>query len=222
VGSKELLKYGRATKVKTRRSVASVRHDRELRLRAKAALKHAPVLLSGRQALAVAKRFREVIKRAGCEVYACVVLPGHVHMVVGKPRYPVERFVTLLKGGATRQLVAEELHPFLDRAEGGEVPTVWGRGLRKVFLNTEEEMRQRIKYVEDNPLKEGKPRQRWSFVVAFQPHDSVSPQARRAALNRSEDARTFGPAAKRGKSTQCLVGTQRFDGGNTRGFVGRP
>ena len=140
--------------------------------------------------------FEGVIARSGCEVYACAVLPGHVHLVVGKLRYPVERLVNLLKGGATRQLIEDGLHPLMNNA-GGEVPTIWGRGLRKVFLNSEEEIRQRIRYVQDNPLKEGKPRQRWSFVVPFQARDlSVSPQARRAARVASENARTFGPAAK--------------------------
>jgi REP element-mobilizing transposase RayT len=167
VGSEALQEYGPATKVKTRRSVASAPHDRKLRLEAKKALLYAEVKFTGRQALSVAKGFRDVIQKARCEVYACVVLPGHVHLVVGKLRYPVERFVNRLKGGATRQLIADGVHPLLDRAKSGKVPTVWGRGLRKVYLNSETEVRQRIKYVEDNPLKEGKPRQRWSFVVPF-------------------------------------------------------
>src|SRR4051812_27386518 len=97
-----------------------------------------------------------------------VVLPGHVHLVVGNLRYSVERFVNRLKGSATRQLIADGLHPFIDRAKNGNIPTIWGRGLRKVFLNSEQEIRQRVKYVENNPLKEGKPKQRWSFVVPFQ------------------------------------------------------
>jgi len=185
VGSHPLREFGPATTVTTRRSVASVAHDRKLRLEAKRALKFSDVRWTGRQALSVATGFRTVTKRAKCEVYACVVLPGHVHLVVGQLRYPVERLVNLLKGAATRQLIADGLHPFMNRARG-EVPTIWGRGLRKVFLNSEQEIRQRIKYVEDNPLKEGKPRQRWSFVVPYPAISSVSPQARRATPSVSE------------------------------------
>jgi REP element-mobilizing transposase RayT len=140
--------FGSATKVKTRSSVASAPHDRRLRLEAKKALKHSEVRLTGRQALSVAKGFREVVERAACEVYACAVLPGHVHLVIGELRYPVERFVNRLKGAATRQLIADGLHPFMNRAEKAEIPTVWGRGLRKVFLNNEAELRQRINYVQ--------------------------------------------------------------------------
>ena len=197
VGSEELRKFGPATKVKTRQSVATVPHDRRLRLEAKKALKYPEVRLSGHQALSVAKGFRTVIQRANCEIYACAILPGHVHLVIRKLRYPVGRFVNLFKGGATRQLISDGLHPFMDR-EGSEVPTIWGRGLRKVFLNSEQEVQQRIRYVENNPLKEGKPRQRWSFVVPFQLSTSaVSPQARRAAPSFVEKARICGPAAKR-------------------------
>jgi hypothetical protein len=37
----------------------------------------------------------------------------------------------------------------------------------KVFLSTPEEVRQRISYVERNPLKEGLPRQVWPFVTPY-------------------------------------------------------
>ncbi len=37
----------------------------------------------------------------------------------------------------------------------------------KVFLDTEEAIENAIRYVEENPMKEGKPRQRWSFVTPF-------------------------------------------------------
>ncbi len=42
----------------------------------------------------------------------------------------------------------------------------WGTGRWKV-LDTPDEVRRAIRYVESNPLKEGKPRQSWSFVAPF-------------------------------------------------------
>jgi hypothetical protein len=36
-----------------------------------------------------------------------------------------------------------------------------------VFLDSEEALETAIRYVEDNPLKEGKRRQKWSFVKPF-------------------------------------------------------
>src|SRR3954454_16456949 len=53
VASWELFRYGPATKVSTRQSVAHVWHDRQRRLAAKRTLKYPPVLLSGAQARAV-------------------------------------------------------------------------------------------------------------------------------------------------------------------------
>ena len=46
--------------------------------------------------------------------------------------------------------------------EGGFAQGGW-----KVYLNTPEDIVRCIGYVEDNPRKEGKPRQRWTFVRPF-------------------------------------------------------
>jgi hypothetical protein len=45
----------------------------------------------------------------------------------------------------------------------------WARGRWKVFLDCVEDVARAILYVEENPMKEGKPRQHWSFVTPFQP-----------------------------------------------------
>jgi len=39
--------------------------------------------------------------------------------------------------------------------------------LWKVFLDTLSDVQRAIRYVEENPLREGLPRQWWSFVVPF-------------------------------------------------------
>ena len=44
---------------------------------------------------------------------------------------------------------------------------VWAHGKWSVFLDAPEDVRRAIEYVEANPGKEGKPRQRWSFVAPF-------------------------------------------------------
>jgi REP-associated tyrosine transposase len=83
-------------------------------------------------------------------------------MVIGRHRFEVEYVINQLKGYATRQLVAENLHPFNGRR------SCWGRGDWKVFfLNTADHIRQAIRYVERNPLKDGLPPQRWRFVRPY-------------------------------------------------------
>ncbi|HEY8505832.1 MAG TPA: transposase [Gemmataceae bacterium] len=169
VGSKELLKFGRATKLKSRRrSVARKPHDVARRLAAKEALKYPAVRFNGVQARAVGRGFAEYARNSKLTIWACAVLPDHAHLVVARHRLDIEQVAIQLKGAATRQLLKEELHPFgALRKPNGDVPRCWGRGEWKVELDSEEEVRQRVRYVEDNPLKEGLPRQKWSFVTPF-------------------------------------------------------
>jgi hypothetical protein len=63
VGSWELFRFGPATKTSERRSLAYRDHDRELRLRAKSALKYPAVKFTGEQARAVARGFAGYVNR---------------------------------------------------------------------------------------------------------------------------------------------------------------
>jgi hypothetical protein len=73
-----------------------------------------------------------------------------------------------LRTGASRQLLDDDLHPFAHlREPDGSLPTIWGRSPWKVFLNSDADIVDSIEYVEDNPLKDGKPRQHWDFVTPF-------------------------------------------------------
>jgi REP-associated tyrosine transposase len=169
VCSWELLRYGPATKTTERRSVASRSHSHSLRLAAKKGLRYPPVVLSGVQARAVGRGFDAYCQQSTCPVWACAILPNHVHLVTGQLNMDVEQLVIQLKAAATRALIKEELHPFADmKDDRGRVPKCFARGQWKVYLDPEDVPRA-IKYVEDNPLKEGKPRQRWSFVISPKP-----------------------------------------------------
>jgi REP element-mobilizing transposase RayT len=168
VGSWELFHFGPATTTDTRRSVASVPHDRAQRLAAKETLKYPPVQFTGLQARAVGRGFADYLKRSGVVLWACSILPAHVHLVVARHTYSVEKIVNLLKGDASRQLVDEGLHPLADRRDrNGRLPKVFARGEWKVFLDSAADIVRAIRYVEQNPIKEGKPPQRWPFVTAF-------------------------------------------------------
>ncbi len=169
VRSWELLKFGEATKTTARRSLARDEHDVQLRLEAKQALRYPPVKLTGRQALSVAEGFAFAIERSRYRVYACSILPDHVHMVVARHRYGAEQIVRRLKQAATLRLTADGLHP-LDacRTVAGKPPTPWVRRCWKVFLDDDRGVRRAIRYAEQNPLREGKPAQNWSFVTPYE------------------------------------------------------
>src|SRR5262249_33098542 len=79
VGAWELFRYGRATKTTERRSLAYREHDRELRKAAKSALKYPAVEFTGVQARAVARGFALYFEKAAVPVWACAILPDHVH-----------------------------------------------------------------------------------------------------------------------------------------------
>jgi REP element-mobilizing transposase RayT len=166
VGAWELFRYGPATKTNTTRSVAGHAHDTARRLAAKRSLKRTAVTFSGLQARAVAYGFADYGERSGLVILACSVLPDHVHLVLRRHRLTVERLVIQLKGAATRRLIEDGIHPFRDLPyKNGLPPKCFARGEWKVFLNTNDEIRRAIRYVEQNPLKEGLPRQRWRFVT---------------------------------------------------------
>src|SRR5436305_1737901 len=101
VGAWDLFRYGRATKTTERCSLAYRGHDRGLRLAAKQALRRPAVQFTELQALAIGRGFAAYFERSKLSVWACAILPDHVHLVIGRPAMTVERLVIQIKGSAT-------------------------------------------------------------------------------------------------------------------------
>jgi REP element-mobilizing transposase RayT len=168
VGSWELLRFGPATKTDCRQSVASRPHDRQSRLAAKQSLKYPDVHFTGLQARTIGMSFDAWAQKHGATIWACSILPEHVHLVVARHRYKIEQVANLLKGAATRALSDASLHPLAGFAKPAErPPNAWTRGEWKVFLDDPADIRRAIRYVEENPAKEGKPEQHWRCVTKF-------------------------------------------------------
>jgi REP element-mobilizing transposase RayT len=162
VGSWELVRFGKATKISTTRSVARVAHDRRLREAAKSALKFPPVHFSGRQALAVAQGFDLARQEGEYAIHACAILPEHVHLVIGRHARRIGQIIGHLKARGTQRLQTEGLWP-------EDARPVWARNGWKVFLDKPAIVAEAIRYVEGNPAREGKPQQRWSFLTPYSP-----------------------------------------------------
>lgn len=168
VWSHGLRRFGPATKVHTRRSVAHRPFDPQVRRRAQQCLKYPPVHLTGEQARAVARGFAAESVERGVKVHACAVMPDHVHLVVAAHRLYADEIATRFKSAATRRLTDEGLRPLTDHHDRhGRIPTPWAIGGWEVFLNTPNEMRDRIAYVERNPVQAGLKPQRWEFVTPY-------------------------------------------------------
>ena len=165
----ELVRYGKATKTIERREPAEL-SELELQQReaARKALKYPPVSIEGHQALAIARGFAKKARKSNYTIWACSILPEHTHLVIARHTYKVEQIANLLKGAATSQIMEEGRHPLAKYSESGKrPPRMWAAREWKVFLDSEEAIESAIEYVQDNPVKEGKPKQRWSFVTPF-------------------------------------------------------
>lgn len=169
VGSWDLFRYGAATTVNDTRSHAQLEHDQRARLAAKKTLKYPAVEFTGLQARAMARGFARYVQTSGLKIWACAILPDHVHLVIAEFRLEPKQVVIQLKGEATEQLIAEDIHPFEQwRNKQGRRPKCFARGEWKVYLDTPAELCHAIQYVEHNPLKEGKKAQSWKFVTPFE------------------------------------------------------
>jgi REP element-mobilizing transposase RayT len=164
VGSNDLFQVGgKATKTNETRSLAHDPHDRQKRLATKSALARPPVKFTGIQARAIGRGFAHYVRKSKLEIWACSIMPDHVHLVIATHRLPVERIVIQLKAAATTRLIEEEIHPF--PTEVGRPHRCFARGEWCVFLDTTEDVVRAIGYVERNPIKDGLPAQEWQFVT---------------------------------------------------------
>ena len=165
VGRWELVRFGKATKSIDRFELTPA--EEAERLAAKRSLKYPPVQFSGLQALTVGKGFATARHKSGLTLWACSILSEHVHAVIARHRFKVEYIVGLLKGEATKQLKRDNVHPLAAHADEEGIPTPWAERCWKVFLDSEDAIGRAIRYVNENPLKECKPKQTWSFVTPF-------------------------------------------------------
>lgn len=162
--------FGKAAKVSTRESLAGRQHDHDGRLEAKRHLLYPAVEFTGVQARAIARGFAGIVPKLELTIHACAVMPDHVHLVTARHRRDAEDIAGFLKRAATRQLNAEGLHPLREhQRRNGRIPSPWAEDGWYVYLNTPDEVRQRIRYVEENPVKAGFRPQRWSVVVPYEP-----------------------------------------------------
>ena len=165
VRSWELVAYGKASP-STDRQVLTLQ-EQEKRLAAKACLSYPPVTLNGPQAQQIGMAFAEKSQACNYTIWACAILPEHTHLVVARHSYQVERIVNTLKGASTQRLVEHGMHPLSKYSDASRPPRMWASRLWKTYLDDEHAIEQAIHYVEQNPIKEGKPRQVWSVVTPF-------------------------------------------------------
>ena len=102
IASWELFRYGPATKTDSRQSVAHRPLPPNWQREAKTALHYPPVVVTGRQALAISQGFATAAGEGPYQIYACAILPEHVHLVIGASPRRIRQVVGHLRSRATR------------------------------------------------------------------------------------------------------------------------
>lgn len=107
----------------------------------------------------VADAFNGAIRRCGYTCYALAIMPDHVHLVIRKHKDRAETMIDKLQE-LTRLRLGESALRAPDH------PT-WVRSGYKVFLDTPDDVRRTIRYIEQNPVKQRLPVQRWPFITPY-------------------------------------------------------
>jgi len=124
-------------------------------------LEHPMLWFDAKMRTAIADGFRRAIAMHRYSVWSCAILRNHAHLVVRTHKNRSEEMWDDFAREAK-----ESLRAF------AEVPPnhpVWSHRPYKVFLITNDEICGRIRYVNENPIKERLIAQNWDFVKPFKP-----------------------------------------------------
>lgn len=112
----------------------------------------------------MAQAITETVSREGYTCWALAILRNHMHAVIRTHRDKSEIMLEKLAIATHDALHARRLIP--------ESHPVWSQRPYKVYLITPDDVHGRIRYVEENPMKEGLPPQRWtaSPIATCDPH----------------------------------------------------
>lgn len=126
---------------------------------AAAVLKHPLLSFSPDDFPVVAAAIGEAIAECNYTCYACAIMPDHVHLLIRKHKHPAELMIDQIQSLSRKRLVDAGLR-------STDHPT-WTRGGWKVYLDHPDEVRRTIRYIDQNPLKQRLPAQRWQFVRKY-------------------------------------------------------
>jgi REP element-mobilizing transposase RayT len=139
-------------------------------------LTHSLLSFAPNEFAAVAEAMGKSVVECGYTCYACAIMPDHVHLVIRKHRDPAEVMINRIQALTRERLISQGLRE-------GPHP-VWTRGGWKVFLDHPDAVLRTVRYIEDNPMKMGLPRQAWGFTSVYdnwplhRGHSPNSPYAR--------------------------------------------
>jgi REP element-mobilizing transposase RayT len=107
----------------------------------------------------IAQSFAATAENFGYKIYACAVLKNHAHLVV--PRHQHQHDVMWRTFAESAAASLRSLFNIPDRHR------IWGNRPYSKFLYSPHDIHTRIDYVNDNPEKEGLPRQHYDFITPY-------------------------------------------------------
>ena len=107
----------------------------------------------------IAQAFAKVVTQERYTCYACAIMPDHVHLLIRKHKHLAEEMISRFQDASRIELIG-------NRVRSDDHP-VWGGCGWKVFLDTPNDIRRTIGYVEQNPVKMRLPKQSWDFVTKY-------------------------------------------------------
>ena len=128
-----------------------------------------PIWFDDAKRQAIAENFARVVENQRYTVWACAVLSNHAHLCIRRHR---DDAVTMWNAFAESSRAA--LGRFEDLADDHPL---WSNRPYKVFLDSPEDVRRVVSYIQRNPTREKLPPQVWSFVQPYDgwPHSGPRP-----------------------------------------------
>ena len=103
-------------------------------------LKERERLFTESEAEIVKETIFDLVSRKEFEVYAYVIMPDHLHILVKPIRCGISKAMQLLKGGSSRQINKGNL---------------WQQGFFDFTVLTEQKFKEKFNYIHYNPVKWG-------------------------------------------------------------------
>lgn len=91
--------------------------------------------------------------------YACAILPDHVHLLIRRHRDLPETMIAELREASRVAVLQQGARPASH--------PVWGGPGWKVYLDTTDDVRRVIAYIDENPTKARRAAQSWDFVKPY-------------------------------------------------------
>ncbi|MBI1375738.1 MAG: hypothetical protein GC159_23765 [Phycisphaera sp.] len=122
-------------------------------------LKYQPIWFDDAKRQAVGDAFGQVVRSQRYTVWACAVLRNHAHLLVRRHRDDGRTIWTNL---AEQSMEALRHFDDVDAAH-----PAWSDRPYVVYAYTPDDVRRLIRYIADNPMKEGLSAQSWDFVQSY-------------------------------------------------------